>query len=210
MNNLSVIIQPPNMKVLYLIAALLGVSSALQTRALSDDLIEFGNLFPVDEMGTLIQQHIDTDPETQEVLAYLKSEAFHLLLDEIAANPIWIDLKQYLLANGVDVEVALQNLHDLIENAGPSTPGTKGFSDLIDGLVALIPTDSLIIFLNDKLTNSPDFIAFWEKLTSAETKQLVEEVRALPEFVRIEGRLLEMGVDLQSYLDVLYLFLGWA
>lgn len=195
---------------LFVIVALFA---SYASATLTEDLAELGALLPANESAALVQDYINRDDETRAVLAYLQGPDFAALLARIETEPGWIALKEHMIGAGVDVDGGLQIAYDSIMNAGPNTEITSdnpGLASLVNEILNLISTDELINFLNDKLSNSLEFQQFWAVLSSEDTHLAVESIRQSAEYIYIRDMLLTMNVNLDEYIDLLYIFLGWA
>lgn len=199
------------MKFLLIALALIGLTAAVPTKSLKEDFRDFLNLLPVEEIRAIARRYVDNDPEVQRVLKYLQSSEWQALVAEVAEKQAVKDLKNYLNSTGIDIDAIIKKIHDFIQNVHPNGKGNaRGMREFFDEIKATIPTEDLLIMLNDKLTNSPDFIDFFEQISSEETHKLVEEVRYLPEVQRLAEVLHSMGLDVTKVLNAIYAFLGWA
>ncbi|KAK9679672.1 Insect allergen related repeat, nitrile-specifier detoxification [Popillia japonica] len=174
--------------------------------------IHFGNLRCA---SSIIQRYIATDPEVQEVVAYLQGDEWAALVADVAQNPTWIEFKEYLLSEGIDLDAIIQYIHDLIGGLRSARMPThkrtaRSLRDMVDEIIAIIPVNDLLNVLNDKLQNSADFQRLFEVLSSDEARGLVEEVLALPEAQRIAQELRDLGINVDVALEFIFGILGWA
>lgn len=198
------------MKLLLIALAVIGLSAAVPTKSLEDDFNDFVELIPVAKIGAIIRKYIDTDAEVQRVLAYLQSEEWLGLIHDVASKQAVQNLRKYLISAGINIDAIIKYLYDLIANTHPnSKASSRIMRQLLDEIEAEIPVADIIALLNDKLSNSPVFVEFLEKLSSEENHKLFEEVRVLPEVQRLIPKLIAMGLDPIGALKVIYRFLGW-
>lgn len=198
------------MKFLLVALAVIGLTAAVPTKSLKDDLDEFLALIPVDKIRVIARKYVDTDAEVQHALGYLQSSEWQALVQEVASKQAVKDLKSYLTSAGINIDAIIKAIHDFIQNVHPNPKGSaRGLRQFLDEIKATIPVGDLLVLLNDKLSNSDDFIAFFEKISSEDTHKLVEEVRALTEVQRLAEKLKTLGLDPTRVLELIYGFLGW-
>jgi uncharacterized protein YerC/beta-phosphoglucomutase-like phosphatase (HAD superfamily) len=181
-------------------------------RTLADDLQDFIDLLPLDEIKAIADEHLQTDGAFAAVVLYLQGPEWTELVDTVGAKPEVQEFIQYLNDAGLPVDDIIAWIHNLIAGAAPGTdPDEEGsLRPLLDEIEAILPTADLLALLNDKLQNSPDFQALYTKVSSEEAHTLVEEVRAIDEVQRLAQRLKDMGVKVDEALAVVYEFLGWG
>ncbi|GJQ70940.1 hypothetical protein Trydic_g856 [Trypoxylus dichotomus] len=186
------------------------LAAAAPSRNLQHDFQEILEVIPLDKMREIAQKYLNNDPEVQQVVGYLQSEEFEELISNIAANPSWIKFKEFMLKQGLDMEAFAQSVFEVIQGAGSKsklqTRDIKGFANEI---VSVIPVDALLAKISDKMQNSVDFQIFWEKISSEEAHQFVEEIRQIEEVRRLGQILRELGFDVNTILNVAYAILGW-
>ncbi|KAI4471230.1 hypothetical protein MML48_1g07599 [Holotrichia oblita] len=203
------------MKFVLAIFAVLAVASATPARTLEEDLQDIIAVLPIAEIRAIVQRYIATDPEVQEIVAYLQGDEWAALVAEVAQNPTWIEFKEYLLSEGIDIDAIVQYIHDLIGGLrSPRMPHhhrtTRSLRDMIDEIRAIIPLDDLLVVLNDKFQNSAEFQRLFEVLSSDDARVLVEEVLALPEAQRLAQELRDMGINVDGALELIFGILGWS
>lgn len=185
---------------------------AAPTRSLGEDLLEFLALIPVEELKDIVCKYRD-DEEVQYVINYLRGEEWAELVGEVGNNPTWISFKEYLNEAGINVDIIIALIHDLIQNGfcedTAVVASDRSFRDLLDELLAALPREELRELFNDKLENSCYFQVFYRKISSDRARELVEEVIALEAVQRILAKLEEFGVDLQKLKDFIWNLLGW-
>lgn len=200
-----------NMKFLLVLAAIVGLSMAAQTRSLQSDLDDLATLIPVEEMRAVARKYLNTDAEFQQVVAYLQGSEWAQLIADVGAKPAVQDFFKYMLEAGIDLQAIIDIIHDIIAGAKPDghAVGSRGMREFLDEIEALFPKTEFLVMLNDKMTNSKDFQEFWAKISSDKSYNLVEEVRALDEVQRIAKVLMSMGINLTQALEQIYQLFGW-
>jgi Fe2+ transport system protein FeoA len=181
-------------------------------RTLADDLQEFIDLLPLDDIQAIADDHLATDGAFAAVVLYLQGPEWTELVETVGAKPAVQDFIQYLTDAGLPVDDILAWIDNLITGATPGTdPDEEGsLRPLLDEIEAILPLADLLALLNDKLQNSPDFQALYVEVSSEKAHTLVEEVRALDEVQTLAQRLISMGVKVEEALAVVYEFLGWG
>lgn len=194
---------------LVLLALFGGVLAAPAARSLQDDFKEFLALIPVDQLKEITCNYKD-DSEVQLAVQYLRSEEFAGLAEAVREKGTWVEFKDYLSDAGIDVEAVVGFVHDIIVNGVcKSSASSRGLKNLLDELKAALPIDAIKALFQEKLENSVDFQEFYGTVSSAKSRELVEEVIALEEFQRVAAKLGELGFDLQKVKDFIYGLLGW-
>jgi hypothetical protein len=181
-------------------------------RTLADDLQEFIDLLPLDDILAIADEHLQTDGAFVAVVLYLQGPEWTELVDTVGAMPAVQDFIQFLNDAGLPVDDILAWIDDLIKNAVPGTDADEEGSlrPILDEVEAILPIDDLLALVNDKLQNSPDFQALYVEVSSEKAHTLVEEVRALDEVQTLAQRLISMGVKVEEALAWVYDFLGWG
>jgi hypothetical protein len=181
-------------------------------RTLADDLQEFIDLLPLDDILAIADEHLQTDGAFVAVVLYLQGPEWTELVETVGAMPAVQDFIQFLNDAGLPVDDILAWIDDLIKNAVPGTDADEEGSlrPILDEVEAILPIDDLLALVNDKLQNSPDFQALYVEVSSEKAHTLVEEVRALDEVQTLAQRLISMGVKVEEALAWVYDFLGWG
>lgn len=196
--------------VIVFIFVTVAVALATETRDLQQDLKDFVDLIPVDELKEITCKYKD-DEEVQKAVKYLRSEEFAGLVANVREKESWISFKKYLTDAGVDVEKAIKFVHDIITNGvcKDVPPSERSLKGLVTELRQAIPKEELKVLFDKKIRDSPEFKEFFEKISSAKSRQLVEEVIQLEEFQRLLVKLKELAFDTKKMKDCLYAFFGW-
>ncbi|EEZ99678.2 hypothetical protein TcasGA2_TC002435 [Tribolium castaneum] len=180
--------------------------------SLIDDFADFIKLLPVDDIKAIADKHLANDGTFAAVIIYLQGDEWAALVETIKNKPEVQDFVKYLTDAGLPVDEIVAWIHNLIANAVPGVePDENGsLRPLLDEIEAILPVADLIALLNDKLQNSPDFQAFYVRISSENAHALVEEIRAIDEVQRLAQRLRDFGVKVDEVLAIVYDFLGWG
>lgn len=201
------------MKVIVLFTVLLSFGATKPApRDLSDDIQEFIDLIPLDEIKDILDEHLKTDGGTAAALNYLKGDDWTNIVATVGAIPDVQDLLQYLRDAGLPVDDFLTAVHDTIANAEASVePDEEGsLRPLLDEIENIIPVDDLLALLVDKLQSSADFQALYVKVSSEDTHELVDTVLGLDQVEDLLQKLRDFDVKVDEVLEVVYGFLGWG
>lgn len=200
------------MKVLVVFCLVLGVGlAAPPARSLGEDFAELLELIPVQELADTVCKYRD-DEEVAYVIAYLRGEEWAELVAEVAQNPIWIGFKDYLNEAGINIELIIALIHELITSGfcdDTALASNRSFRELLDELLEVLPTEEIREWYYDKKENSCYFQVFYRRISSDRAHELVDEVLALEEVQKILAKLAEFGVDLEKVKDFIWNLLGW-
>lgn len=200
------------MKFLLVVLALAGLAAA-KPKNLQDDLHEIAALIPIEEIKGIVLKYADNgDTEVVRIIKYLQSTTWQDLVAAVAGMPEYQELKDYLKDAGLDIDGLIKKIHDFINSIDVSKTTKKSprsLRDMVDEIKEKVDLNVLLQKINELLTDSEDFQAFMEKISSEKTHQLVESVRQLPEVQRLADTLKGMGIDITAVLDAIYAFLGW-
>lgn len=196
------------MKLLIAFGVLFGASFAATT--LEEDFKDFLALIPETQIRDIAKKYLATDLEFQAAVTYLQGEEFSKLVKDVRKMEAVKEFEKYLMDAGIDIEAVLKYLHDLITDVQPTIEAQpRSLKGFLEEVKKTIPTGKMIKLLMDKMKNSSAFQEFFKKVSSEETHQLVEEVRALPEVKRLTTKLTELGIEVERYVKILYAIFGW-
>ncbi|XP_053688461.1 protein G12-like [Sabethes cyaneus] len=208
------------MKLLSIISLALVASVALSqptSRTLQEDFDDFLALVPVDDIVNVAMRYFLTDKEVQAAVKYITGPEFAAVWDQVFALKEVRDVLNYLEAAGVHVYDALNELAKLI-GVKPVKPllavhrigSTRGLNDLVQEVLALLPKDKLKALFDEKMANSVEFKAFFEKVQSTEFQGLVDFANNSTELQSLLAKLREHGVDVDYFFELIKGFFGWG
>lgn len=200
------------MKLILITLALLGAVLATPTsKSLQDDLNDFRALIPVEKFKKIICSY-KNDAEVQFILKYLKGDKVTGLVADLREKEAWISFKNYLSDAGLNIEAILDYVHNLIAKGvcdDNTDSGKTSLKNLLAELKSICPKDDFKILFQEKLKISPAFQEFYAKISSEESRELLEKVVTLDEFQQLTVDLEFMGFDLQGIRNFIYGILGW-
>nr|XP_022908381.1 uncharacterized protein LOC111419752 [Onthophagus taurus] len=182
--------------------------------SLRDDLLELTSTIPIDEWKAVSARFREGDSEYGRVLGYLQGATgdWQGLVERVRDNAQWQGFKDWLLERGVDLQIVVDQVHDLINGVEIGPGGDMGgVRALVDECLEYFSLDAVAAKLDELLSDSGDFVEFFERISSSESRSFLEdflfddyEVQYLVE------TLTAYGIDVQRVKDVLYGLLGWA
>jgi len=207
---------------IFIAFAMIGCASA----SLSDDLQDIINVLPLDQISKIAERHSKTDPQFQEVEAYMKGAEWQTLLAQVEQQDAYKTLLKYLYQVGLDIQKIFDYIKHLIdqftklslatnlivEDSGSTESAqtdTESLRSFLDEVESIIPTQKLLAVVIDKMTHSEDFKNFYNELSRQDTYQIVERTRKLPQVQEMLQKLEGMDAKVDNAIAVVYAMLGW-
>ncbi|XP_062550396.1 protein G12-like [Armigeres subalbatus] len=178
---------------------------------LQQDIMDFIDLIPFDDVQTLMQYYYHYDVEVENAFDYVSSEdysqikleimnlsevqSFHRYLGSIgfSAEQVWKDL-----CLRFDVEDVFVEPDDTIRNLNLTTRGLNG---LVDDILALLPQDEIILLFFDKLETSNDFSYFFEQIGSGDFENVLSMLQSSQQLRTLLWRLQRHGFDIPGWIQ---------
>lgn len=196
------------MKFALVILVALAVSNPLEaykvpsvgSGALANELQKFVDLIPLEKINAIISVYKKEDTEFQELLKYLQSSEFKLLVAEIEGFPEFIDIMNYEQRVGLDAYYLINEVNEYLHLSKLTPPfsraKTSGIRGFLDEVEALIPLDKLKNLYQDRLKNSAVFAEFINKLKSPTAQSLLNKLCASKNFNNFLSKAKSHGVHL--------------
>lgn len=196
------------MKFALVILVALAVSNPLEaykvpsigSGALANELQKFIDLIPLEKINAIINVYKKEDAEFQELLKYLQSSEFKLLVAEIEGFPEFIDILNYEQRAGLDAYYLVNEVNEYLHLSKLTPPfsraKTSGIRGFLDEVEALIPLDKLKNLYQDRLKNSAVFAEFINKLKSPTAQSLLNKLCASKNFNNFLSKAKSHGVHL--------------
>lgn len=196
------------MKILIVVIALIGVGCAAAT--VEEDFKDFIALIPAKQIKDIVVKYQATDVEFQTAIAYLKGTEFSSLVTTIHAKEPVKALEKYLFDAGINIDVLWKYIEDIFTNVRGEVKSQSGsLKEFLKEVKKAVPTAKIFKMFLDKMKNSPAFQDCFAKVSSEEAHQLVEEVRGVPEVQSLTAKLMEMDVEVERYIKIVYALFGW-
>ncbi|KOC67099.1 Protein G12 [Habropoda laboriosa] len=191
---------------------------AFYENPLSKDIHDFTKLIDLNKIGQIVVSYLDDD-EVQKAMEYMYSEEFHQLVRQVEALPEYQELVIYLHDAGLDIYGLLQRVHKLfgMEDYVPpkhifefsqtyvNRGGVKG---LVDAVIAVLPLQKFKALFEEKLSTSPAFIAFVQKLRSPDFQKIVNAVYTSPIFLEMRQKAIDVGLNIEPVKKIIENLLG--
>ncbi|KAK9882435.1 hypothetical protein WA026_021466 [Henosepilachna vigintioctopunctata] len=181
-------------------------------KTLSEELKDFCNIIPGDQIKNIAQEHIKNDKNFNEAVIFLQGEKWKNLLKEAEHNPEWIELKKHLVHIGLNLDGAIKSFFDFLRTLHPKPNEQKTVRSLrwfFDDVELILPIGKLLAMLHEKKQKSATFQEFYKKLSSSDVHAMFENVRKQSVFKNIMNELKAMGARVDDILDLFYGFMNW-
>lgn len=189
---------------------------------LGQDFEDFVDIFPLFQMHDIIRRHINTDPQYQQVVTYLKSDQFLNFVDDVAELPEVQDFMKWTESKGLKLPHALQFVYSFFLGEASTIDGSewtvemgqgnaqaRTLEEMVKELGAIVDPLKMLDFALHKLKTSPDFVEFGMVIVSDESRAVFDQVLAMEEVTNMVNMLSDMGVNVISIIQDLYNLLGW-
>ncbi|XP_059615415.1 uncharacterized protein LOC132260981 [Phlebotomus argentipes] len=196
-------------------AVLAGVAFGTPVGSFKKDLDEIIGLLPVEKIKQIAEDYYHTDPEIQEIVGYLKSDAAKKIFAEITAMKDVKEFVEFLGSQGLNTEKfssleALLRLPNYPPNpAKASVARTGGLRGLIADVKACLPQKELRSALVRKLTNSPGFSVVYKKIQEFDFIHLEEYAKESEEIAALVKKIESYGIDVERIVRQLSAIFGW-
>lgn len=180
-----------------------------QPRDLQDDLNDFYELLPIDEITNLALDYFINDEEVQSAFFYLRGEEFKVIWVQLVNNKDIRNIVRYLQDSGLDVVTSLNDFANIFglqqfpaftEFLGKFNfhfiyffsiyfysicSATKkiagGINGLLQDIIALLPLDKIKNLYQEKMKTSTEFKELINKLHSVDFKNILT-------FIHVSGK----------------------
>jgi len=209
---------------LFAILAIIGLGQAHQfpdfgSGPLHEDIQDFLDLIPTEEMSKIIIDYISEDPEVQAAINYLlTSTVLRDMMVDVEAIPEVINLINYMQKEGVDIYSLINKINKLLgidELVPPPShlhsailQRTGGIAGLFEDLKQLIPFAKFIRSYVQKMTTSSAFADFIDQLKSDNFQQVVNKVYRVESVQIILNGLKSSGANVQIVADIMFIVLN--
>nr|XP_019562176.2 uncharacterized protein LOC109430558 [Aedes albopictus] len=178
---------------------------------LQQDIMDFIDLVPFDDVQTLMQYYYHYDTEVENAFDYVSTEDYSQIKLEIMNLSEVQSFRRYLDGIGFSVEQVWKDLclrfdvedvfvepDDTIRNLNLTTRGLNG---LVDDILALLPQDEIILLFFDKLETSNDFSYFFEQIGSGDFENVLNMLQSSQQLRTLLWRLQRHGFDIPGWIQ---------
>lgn len=182
--------------------------------ALADELQDFVNIVPFDDMVALLHEYVQHDPEMQQLISYLQTKEFRNLVSGLEHIPQFVELLNYQQRAGLDAYKLMNQINDYLhlDRLSPSgsrvVRATKGIRGFLDQIKAMLPLKQLEALYKEKLNSSTVFAQFIHFLGSPTSQTIVDTMCANTVFNNFLLKLKGYGVRLEVAKEFLQNKLG--
>lgn len=177
----------PRMLLIICLIAGTAVSAELRDPSpLAKDLQDFVDLIPQDKITQIAVRYYIFDSEVKEVVAYLKDKEFTSVWNQVFAYEDTKRLIAYLEANDVPAKKHINEVglffglpdvqRGLRFNKASEVKG-KGFKNMVDEILLLIPQQKIGDLFNEKMDNSAAFQDLYKKISGADFEKIDSFIR---------------------------------
>ncbi|KAL3275181.1 hypothetical protein HHI36_019950 [Cryptolaemus montrouzieri] len=181
-------------------------------KTLEDELKDFCDIMPNEEIKRIAESHIKTDKEFNEAIIFLQSNTWAGMIRDVQQNADWRKLKKHLNQSGLNLDGMLNSFFNFVTDLKPISNDKKvprSLRSFFNEIEVILPIGKLMAMLHEKKQNSTVFQEFYKKLSSHEVHKLFETVRRQPEMRRILIELKSMGARVDDTLELFYGFMNW-
>ncbi|XP_055704408.1 uncharacterized protein LOC129802527 [Phlebotomus papatasi] len=185
----------------------LALPQAPAPRDLHQDLQDFADLIPTNQVIGIVLSYIITDREVQELYGYARSDEFKKLYERAITSEAVHDLVLLLESYNLPVIQTVNQIASLLSlpeyeprnedviNYLVKRPH-QGVTGLVDDILRLLPREELIGLYVEKLLKSPEFRELHKNIASPVTARAAAKVIANQDVRRAYMELHRRGLNL--------------
>lgn len=198
------------MKCSIALLALIGLSLSAPSIKLEQDLLDFMELIPFEDIKILVEKHLRNDPGFQAAIQYLQGDEWEKLTDDLDKTPQMQALTKYLLQAGIDTELFVDIAEEILGavkiKSHNSKPSMKKFLQEVN---TVIPHGEIMKLFAEKLEKSTFFQDLFDKISSERFHVIVENLLSTSESQKVIEAVENLDVSIRPYAKAAYVFLGW-
>ncbi|XP_029055196.2 protein G12-like [Osmia bicornis bicornis] len=211
------------MKFAFALVAVLALASPLQaynvprtgTGVLADDVQEFVDLLPMDEVIKIIHRYVTTDSDVQAVIKFMHSNEFKQLVTEIETMSEIQHIMNYMQKNGLDIYQVVNHINKYLD-LEPLTPPTNvrmvraagGIRGMLDEVKALVPKEKIRELYKQKLATSKVFAELVAQVKSPEFQNVANKLCDNATFKHMLSEAKKAQVDVEGVISLIENRLG--
>lgn len=180
---------------------------------ISDTWLDVLNLIPRDKITEIAESHLKDDQGFMAAIKYMQGDEWKNLVETVKSKSEWIKFKLFLKEFGLDLDVLIRCVDKFLANAHVDLqtrdPEPKrNLTAFIIEVEQNIPVLEIAGALQVKM-KKPGFGELYMKMSSDESKKLVQDVLTVEEVKLMMKKLEEMGMNIHDLLRFMFIFLGW-
>ncbi|XP_057333258.1 uncharacterized protein LOC130672630 [Microplitis mediator] len=176
---------------------------------LSDDLDDFFDLIPVEDIISTTVEYVLHDEEVQHAVIYLRSEEYKTLDRALHEIPEYKEILDELAAVGLNVDKWVSEVHGFlgIDNSHLhyrnkyGRINKSGIAGFIESIKLLLPYEKINDLYHEKIETSEDFKIFVQVIKSEKFQTLTNKLFENKEFQRLLHQAQEHGINLMAISD---------
>ncbi|GAB0091784.1 Insect allergen-related [Sergentomyia squamirostris] len=199
---------------------------------LQQDIDDFLDLIPKEEVQNLTQKFYYGDGEVRFAYAYCQSDEFLALREKILNLPEVKDFLNYLNESGLNLVELVNKLAKIVgppsdhvtlseeeeeeEDSAEDTSNPDnasqlgGVSGFVDAIVSILPQDQILSLFFTKLETSSAFSNLIERIGSSEFERVLDFVENSRELKSLLATLHQHGIDVSKIVQSIQAFFGWG
>ncbi|XP_050092622.1 protein G12 [Anopheles aquasalis] len=191
-----------------------------QHHQLQQDLMDFIDLVPFEEVRQLMQYYYHYDVEVESAFDYVSTEDYTQIRQDIANLGEVRTFRRYLDSIGCSVEQLWKELNarfdadDIFAEPDESLRKlnltTRGLNGLVDDILALLPQDEIILLFFDKLETSNDFSYFFEQIGSGEFENVLNTLQSSQQLRILLWKLQQHGFDIPGWIQLVQRYFSFS
>lgn len=198
------------MKLVIALVALIGISFSAPTLNLEQDILDFIELIPLEDIKIIVDKHLRNDKEFQAAVQFLQSDEWADLMENLFKTGETEDTKKYLYDAGIDVDFIASILEELLSEVNiKSHHNKKSVKKLLEEVSSIMPYQELLKLYTEKMSKSKAFQDFIDKLTSERFHKLVEKLLATEETQQVLDAIESLELNIRNHIKMAYAFIGW-
>lgn len=164
--------------IVFLIAIATASAEFTDQSPLAMDLQDFVDLIPQDKITQVAVRYYIFDKEVKDVVSYLKGKEFTSVWNQVFDYEDTRRLIAYLEANGVPAKKYINEvglffgLPDVQSITKAAQIRGKGFKNMVDEILVLIPQKKIEDLFNDKMENSAAFVDLFNTISGADLEKI--------------------------------------
>ncbi|XP_030752870.1 uncharacterized protein LOC115879943 [Sitophilus oryzae] len=202
-----------SMVVCLLPAVLAGPSTGSPVSSASpfDPLHVLISLIPKDKVFEIERNHLEHDEGFKSAVKFLQSKNWTDLVDSVLSSKEYKMFHNMTRKYNFKLYEAVTCLREHIESLKIEGPllAPPNLASFISDLEAIIPIPEIAKMLATGLRD-PQIVKLRSEIASKENKKIAETLHKMPQMKKMRAILREMKFDVDTYISMVYTFLGWG
>ncbi|XP_023311091.1 uncharacterized protein LOC111691874 [Anoplophora glabripennis] len=208
-------------KVLFASAVFFNLSQAapidatVENFAIADHFQEIISVIPKDLIKNITYEHLKTDEAFKSAVQFMQTDEWNNRVKIIREKPEWIALKKYMTGFGIHIDKFIKCADGFLQNVTVKLdpmhpPSKKSVRAFLTDIERNLPIAKILSIIHEKMVKNSELQQLFEKMSSDDTRKMIDNVLALSEIRSMLKDLAEMDMDITEMLSLIYAFLGWG